>query len=106
MKAACNWNVALLVSAGLVSSLASLLGAASSYAAPIDPVTWKTHLQTASFFAGDSFGTIVDDVYLDAANPATNFNGAMNPGTGTNTFRVTGAASGARVGQLVWRVTW
>ena len=37
---------------------------------------------------------------------ATNFNGAMNPGTGTNTFRVTGAASGARVGQLVWRVTW
>ena len=37
---------------------------------------------------------------------ATNFNGAMNPGTGTNTFRVTGAASGARQGQLVWRVSW
>jgi hypothetical protein len=37
---------------------------------------------------------------------ATNFNGAMNPGTGTNVFRVTGAASGARQGQLVWRVSW
>ena len=37
---------------------------------------------------------------------STNFNGAMNPGTGTNTFRVTGAASGARQGQLVWRVSW
>jgi hypothetical protein len=30
----------------------------------------------------------------------------MNPGTGANTFRITGAESGARIGQLVWRVTW
>jgi hypothetical protein len=37
---------------------------------------------------------------------AVNFTGAMNPGTGANVFRITGASSGARLGQLVWRVTW
>jgi hypothetical protein len=47
-------------------------------------------------FAGELFNAL----------GAVNFSQSMNPGTGANTFRITGADSGARIGQLVWRVTW
>jgi hypothetical protein len=36
---------------------------------------------------------------------AVNFNHALNPTSG-DPFRITGGASGARQGQLVWRVSW
>ena len=41
---------------------------------------------------------------LNAFN-ATNFNHALNPTSG-DPFRITSGASGARQGQLVWRVSW
>ena len=37
---------------------------------------------------------------------ADNFNQNLNPGTGSNIFRITSGGSGARTGQLVWRVSW
>jgi hypothetical protein len=37
---------------------------------------------------------------------AVNFEQDLDPGTSANTFRITSAGSGARIGQLVWRVTW
>ena len=35
-----------------------------------------------------------------------NFSPNLNPGAGANIFRITGQQSGARVGQLVWRVNF
>ena len=46
-------------------------------------------------FAGELFNAL----------GAVNFNQAMNPTSG-DPFRITGAGSGARQGQLVWRVSW
>src|SRR6185295_15322270 len=37
---------------------------------------------------------------------AINFSQNLNPGTGSNIFRITGQGSGARTGQLVWRVSF
>jgi hypothetical protein len=37
---------------------------------------------------------------------AVNFNQNLNPGTGANTFRITSGGSGARTGQLSWRVSF
>jgi hypothetical protein len=52
--------------------------------------------QRATFeFAGELFN----------AFNATNFNHALNPTSG-DPFRITSGASGARQGQLVWRVSW
>jgi hypothetical protein len=37
---------------------------------------------------------------------AKNFPNVINPGTSSDTFRITSSQSGARTAQLVWRVTW
>lgn len=48
------------------------------------------------------------DVNVEVFNALTanNFNQQLNPGGGANVFRITGAASGARRGQLVFRVNF
>jgi hypothetical protein len=43
------------------------------------------------------------DMELFNALGATNFNHNLNPGSGANIFRITGAGSGARIGQIAVR---
>jgi len=37
---------------------------------------------------------------------AKNFNQTLNPGSGSNIFRITGTGSGARIGQMIWRINF
>jgi hypothetical protein len=55
------------------------------------------------FGRGKSF-----DVNVEVFNAlrATNFENELNPGSGANIFRIQGADSGARSGQLVLRLNW
>ena len=36
---------------------------------------WTNALESMAFYEGDSYGTVAHDLYVDAANPAVNYNG-------------------------------
>jgi len=50
----------------------------------------------------------VAEVNIEVFNAlnSSNFTRQLNPGNGANIFRITGQQSGARIGQIVWRVSW